>query len=115
MCSIHHAAPCAFTCIAGQTPSADMLPIYVRDNSYLRIRSGKEAEREFQKVLDHHAVDAVTALYPLSRLGLARCYALLGRRADSMRAYETFVSLWTDADRDLPVLVKARREYEELK
>jgi len=94
---------------------ADMLPIYVRGDSYLQVHSGKEAEREFQKILDHHGVDAVTTLYPLSQLGLARCYALEGRKADSRRAYEAFFSLWKDADRDLPILIKARREYQELK
>lgn len=91
-----------------------MLPIYVRGTSYLHIRSGKEASQEFQKILDHHAVDAMTPLYPLSKLGLARCYALLGRRADSQRAYEALFSLWKDADRDLPILVKARKEYKAL-
>ncbi len=94
---------------------ADLLPIYVRGNAYLQIGSGKEAEQEFQRILDHHGVDAVTTLYPLSQLGLARCYALLGRKADSRRAYEAFFSLWKDADQDLPILIKARREYQELK
>ncbi|HVT98636.1 MAG TPA: hypothetical protein VHE33_14130 [Acidobacteriaceae bacterium] len=94
---------------------ADMLPIYVRADSYLQARSAEEARREFQKVLDHHAVDVVTTLYPLSELGVARCYALLGRKADSRRAYEDFFALWKDADRALPVLVMARREYQELK
>ena len=94
---------------------ADLLPIYVRGISYLQVRSGKDAEREFQRVLDHHAVDAVTTLYPLSQLGLARCYALLGRKVESRRAYETLFSLWRDADRDLPILMKARREYQELR
>jgi eukaryotic-like serine/threonine-protein kinase len=93
---------------------ADLLPIYVRGASYLQIGSGKEAEQEFQRILDHHGVDAVTTLYPLSQLGLARCYALLGRKVDSRRAYEAFFSLWKDADRDLPILIKARREYQEL-
>jgi eukaryotic-like serine/threonine-protein kinase len=90
---------------------ADLVPIYVRGNSYLQVGSGKEAEREFQKVLDHHGADPLTTLHPLSQLGLARCYALLGRKADSRRAYEAFFSLWKDADRDLPILIKARREY----
>ena len=94
---------------------ADLLPIYVRGNSYLQIGSAKEAEREFQRILDHHGVDAATTLYPLSRLGLARCYALEGRKADSRRAYEAFFALWKDADRDLPILVKAQREYQKLK
>lgn len=93
---------------------AVLLPIYVRGDSYLQIRSEKEAEREFQKVLEHHAVDPVTTLYPLSQLGLARCYALLGRKVESRQAYEAFFSLWKDADRDLPILVSARAEYRKL-
>ena len=94
---------------------ADLLPIYVRGDSYLKIRAGKEAEQEFKKVLSHHGVDAMTTLYPLSQLGLARSYALQGREAESRRAYEAFFTLWKDADRDLPILMKARREYQELR
>jgi hypothetical protein len=52
---------------------------------------------------------------PLSQLGLARCYALLGRKSESRQAYEIFSSLLKDADRDLPILVKAQKEYQKLK
>jgi eukaryotic-like serine/threonine-protein kinase len=93
---------------------ADMLPIYVRGVSYLEVHSGIEAEREFQSILDHHSVDAVTILYPLAQLGLARSYAVLGRKAESGRAYQVFFTLWKDADHDLPILVQARREFQEL-
>jgi DNA-binding winged helix-turn-helix (wHTH) protein/tetratricopeptide (TPR) repeat protein len=93
---------------------ADMLPIYVRGVSYLRVHSAIEAEREFQNILDHHSVDAVTTLYPLAELGLARCYALSGRTVESRRAYQTFFTLWKDADHDLPILMQARREFQEL-
>jgi eukaryotic-like serine/threonine-protein kinase len=94
---------------------ADMLPIYVRGVSYLRVHSGIEAEREFQNILDHHSVDAVSTLYPLAELGLARSYAVLGRKAESRRAYQVFFTLWKDADPDLPILIKARREFQDLK
>jgi tetratricopeptide (TPR) repeat protein len=94
---------------------ADLLPIYVRGDSYLQIGSGKEAEREFQKILDHHGVDPTSTLYPLSQLGLARCYALAGKIDDSRRAFEAFFAIWKDAEGDVPILVKARREYQELK
>jgi eukaryotic-like serine/threonine-protein kinase len=90
---------------------ADLLPMYVRGESYLEIHATEEAEREFQKLLDHHFVDAVTTLYPLSQLALARVYTLEGRKADSRKAYEQFFSLWKDADKDLPILLKARREF----
>jgi eukaryotic-like serine/threonine-protein kinase len=93
---------------------ADLLPIYVRGNSYLQIRSGTEAEQQFQKILDHHSVDAVSTLYPLSQLGVARSYALQGRKGDSRRAYEAFFALWKDADRDLPIWVRAQKEFQGL-
>ena len=93
---------------------ANLLPIYVRGMSYLQVRSGSDAQREFQKLLDNHAVDATTELYPLSQLGLARSYAMQGRKDESRKAYETFFTLWKDADPDLPILAEARREFREL-
>ncbi len=93
---------------------ADLLPIYVRGVSYLRVHSATEAEREFQNILNHHSVDAVTTLYPLAELGLARCYALSGRTEESRRAYQIFFTLWKDADHDLPILAQARREFQAL-
>ena len=95
--------------------AADMLPIYVRAVCYLETRSPEEASREFQKVLDHHSVDAVTTLYPLSQLGLARAYAAMGRNADSRKAYQQVFTLWKDADKDLPILLTAQRELRTLK
>jgi tetratricopeptide (TPR) repeat protein len=93
---------------------ADMLPIYVRGVSYLKVHSPTEAAREFQNILDHHSVDAVTTLYPLAQLGLARSYAFSGKTAESRRAYQVFFTLWKDADHDLPILMQARREFQEL-
>lgn len=90
---------------------ANLLPIYVRAVSYLEVRSGADAQREFQKILDHHAVDAVTDLYPLSELGLARSYSMQGKSDDSRRAYQAFFTLWKDADLDVPILLQARREF----
>ena len=93
---------------------ADLLPTYVRGVSYLKVRSGSDAQREFQKILDHHAVDDVTDLYPLAELGWARSYALQGRKDESRQAYQTFFMLWKDADPDLPILLEARREFLDL-
>jgi ABC-2 type transport system permease protein len=43
---------------------------------------------EFQKIIDHRGVVAVSALYPLAHLGLARAAALVGDTAKSRKAYE---------------------------
>jgi tetratricopeptide (TPR) repeat protein len=93
---------------------ADMVPIYVRGTAYLEVHAPDAAAREFQKILDHHYVDAVTTLYPLSELGLGRAYAMQGRKAESRKAYEEFFKLWKDADKDLPILLQARREFQAL-
>lgn len=51
----------------------------------------------------------------LSRLGLARAYALRGDNPKARTAYQDFFALWKDADSDVPVLVTAKSEYARLK
>ncbi len=48
-------------------------------------------------------------------LGLARSYALAGDATKSGAAYQDFLTLWKDADPDIPVLVTAKSEYAKLK
>jgi len=90
------------------------LPIYLRGLASLRTGAGGDARAEFQKVLDHPGVDALSVLRPLSKLGLARATALAGDVAASRRAYQDFLALWKDADPDIPVLREARAEYAKL-
>ena len=52
---------------------------------------------------------------PLARLGLARAYAMQGDTAKARAAYQDFLTLWKDADADIPVLIAAKSEYEKLK
>ena len=56
----------------------------------------------------------MSPLYPLAHLGLARAAALTGDTAASRKAYQDFLTLWKDADPDLPVLKDAKREFERL-
>ena len=93
---------------------AYLLPIYVRGVAYLAVDAPAQAEVEFQKIITHHSVDATTTLYPLSVLGTARCYRLQGRKAESRQAYLQVFRLWKDADRDLPILRTARKEFDSL-
>ena len=93
---------------------ADMVPIYSRGLAYLTVGATAQAEAEFQKIISHHSIDAVTTLYPLSVLGLARCYAQQGRTAESKAAYLHLFDLWKDADKDLPILLTARAEFKTL-
>jgi serine/threonine protein kinase/tetratricopeptide (TPR) repeat protein len=95
-------------------PAWGFLPIYVRGLIYLRGKQGKEAAGEFQRILDHRSLGAVYPLYPLSYVGLARACAFTGDTAKARGAYQDFLSLWKDADPDIPILKQAKAEYAKL-
>jgi hypothetical protein len=94
--------------------NADFIPIYLRGQAYFLARSGTEASREFQKIIDHRGVDPESPLVALAHLGEARSYALTGDVPQSRRSYEEFFTLWKDADPELSVLKKARDECAKL-
>ncbi len=88
---------------------------YLRGSVYLDLKRGQEAGAEFQKIIDHRGVDPMSELRPLAHVGLARAAAISGDIAKSRTAYQNFFALLKDADADLPVLLQARKEYEQLK
>jgi len=98
----------------GEGATAHYAP-YLRGLVYLRLGDGKEAEEEFQKVLDHRGLAASLPQAALAVLGLARARALKGDLPASRMAYQDFLALWKDADSDLPVLQQARAEYARLR
>jgi eukaryotic-like serine/threonine-protein kinase len=51
----------------------------------------------------------------LAHLGLARAYASQGDAAKARATYNDFLTLWKDADADIPVLIAAKAEYAKLK
>ena len=100
---------------ANDPSSADgMQPAYLRGQAYLQLRQGKEAASEFHRVIDHPGI-VVNALFgPLARVGLARAYVLQGDTAKARAAYQDFLTLWKDADPDIPILREAKSEYAKL-
>ena len=52
--------------------------------------------------------------YALSYLGLGRAYAMAGNKPDAKKAYDVFFAEWKNADRDLPVIAEAKKEYAQL-
>ena len=88
---------------------------YLRGQAYLGQHSGKEAAAEYQRILDHRNAEVFSPVYPLAHLGLARAAALTGDTGKSRTEYQNFFAAWKDADADLPVLVQAKKEYEQLK
>jgi tetratricopeptide (TPR) repeat protein len=89
-------------------------PAFVRGQAYLAAGHGQEAAAEFQKVLDHRGVVLADPIGALAHLQLGRAYASSGDSARAKSAYEGFLTLWKDADPDLPILQQARAEYVKL-
>ena len=75
---------------------------------------GIPAVIEFQKVLDHPGVVQNNLIGALARLQLARAYMMSGDAAKAKAAYQDFLTLWKDADPDIPILKQAKAEYAKL-
>ena len=88
---------------------------YMRGNLYLKQRRGSEAAAEFKKIIDSPGVDPFSPAHVLAHLCLGRALAISGDTSGARKSYQDFFALWKDADPDLPVLVDAKKEYEQLK
>jgi hypothetical protein len=101
-----------------------LYPIYVRGEAYLSAGQGSPAAAEFQKILDHSGIVWNCWTGALAHLGVARANALQSRtsqgadadaaRVRALTAYKDFLTLWKDADSDIPILKQARAEYAKL-
>jgi eukaryotic-like serine/threonine-protein kinase len=101
-----------------------LYPAYVRGQAYLAAGQGSDAAAEFQKVLDHDGLVWNCWTGALAHLGIARAAGLQskasqGADADAARvraltAYNDFLTLWKDADPEIPILKQAKAEYAKL-
>ena len=91
-----------------------LYPIYVRGQAYLASHQGAQAAGEFQKILDHRGAVLSDPISALAHLQLGRAYALSGDKTRAKTAYQDFLTLWKDADPDIPVLKQAQAEYAKL-
>jgi serine/threonine protein kinase/tetratricopeptide (TPR) repeat protein len=97
---------------------------YVRGQAYLTAGQGSAAAAEFQKILDHSGIVWNCWTGALAHLGVARANALESRtsagadadaaRVRALAAYKDFLTLWKDADLDIPILKEAKAEYAKL-
>jgi eukaryotic-like serine/threonine-protein kinase len=92
----------------------DLLPVYLRGEAYLMLRDGKAAAAEFQKFFDHRGVVGNLPSGALAHLQLGRAYNLSGDETKAKAAYQDFLTLWKDADPDIPILQQAKQEYARL-
>jgi tetratricopeptide (TPR) repeat protein len=98
--------------------------VYIRGEAYLAAGQGKEAAAEFQKIIDHSGIVWNCWTGALAHLGVARANALQARsssgadadlaRSRALAAYKDFLTLWKDADPDVPILKEAKAEYAKL-
>jgi tetratricopeptide (TPR) repeat protein len=91
-----------------------LYPVYVRGEAYLAGRQGARAALEFQKILDHRGIVASDPIGALAHLQLGRAYILSGDKPKAKIAYHNFLTLWKDADQDIPILKQAKAEYAQL-
>jgi eukaryotic-like serine/threonine-protein kinase len=101
-----------------------LYPVYVRGEAYLAAGQGRAAAAEFQKILDHNGIVCNCWTGALAHLEVGRASAQQaktsqGADADAARvralaAYKEFLTLWKDADPDIPFLKEAKAEYTKL-
>jgi DNA-binding winged helix-turn-helix (wHTH) protein/Flp pilus assembly protein TadD len=98
------------------TKSFDFLyPAYIRGQAYLESGDGRSAAAEFQKLIDNPGMcwEFITA--PLARLQLGRAQRLIGDTESARKSYEEFLTIWKNADPDIPIYRQAKAEYAQLK
>jgi serine/threonine protein kinase/tetratricopeptide (TPR) repeat protein len=92
-----------------------LYPAYIRGLAYLQMGQGRLAAVEFQKLLDHPGRVEREITGALSHLQLARAQKMTGDQAAARKSYEDFLTLWKDADPDIPIYQQAKAEYARLR
>jgi len=82
--------------------------------AYLMLHDGNAAAAEFQKFVDHRELVMNFPWGALAHLQIARAYAMQGDTAKAKAAYQDFLTLWKDADPDIPIFIAAKAEYAKL-
>jgi eukaryotic-like serine/threonine-protein kinase len=122
--ALQTASPVEFGQISFTNTISCLYPIYVRGEAFLAAGQGNAAAAEFQKILDHSGIVWNCWTGALAHLGVARANALEAKTAQgvdadaarvrALAAYKDFLTLWKDADPDVPILKQAQAEYASL-
>jgi DNA-binding winged helix-turn-helix (wHTH) protein/tetratricopeptide (TPR) repeat protein len=91
-----------------------LYPIYMRGEAHLAAHQGQEAATEFQRILDHRGIVGSDPIGALAHLQLGRALALSGDTIKAKSAYQDFLTLWKDADPNIPILKQASAETAKL-
>jgi tetratricopeptide (TPR) repeat protein len=88
--------------------------VYVRGEAYLAAHQGAKAAAEFQNIIDHRVIVISDPIGALAHLQLGRAFVMSGDMTKAKTAYQEFLTLWKDADPDIPILKQAKTEYASL-
>jgi serine/threonine protein kinase/tetratricopeptide (TPR) repeat protein len=91
-----------------------LMPAYLRGLAYLQAGNGRQAAEAFQKVIDRPGIVETAMQGALSHLQLGRAQVMMGDKAAARKSYQDFLTLWKDADPDIPIFKQAKAEYAKL-
>jgi len=92
-----------------------LYPAYVRGQTYLAAKRPADAAVEFQKIISHRGLVMEDPIDAVARLQLARALVASGDTARARVAYQDFLTLWKQADMDIPLLKQAQAEAAKLR
>jgi len=97
-------------------PIWNLYAVYLRGLANLQLHRGREAAADFQEILDHCGIVLNEVIGALAYLQLGRAYVLQGDgdTTKARAAYQDFLTLWKDADPDIPIFQQAKAEYAKL-
>jgi serine/threonine protein kinase/Flp pilus assembly protein TadD len=123
--ALQAAAPMELGSVGFISQGSCLYHVYIRGEAFLAGGQGSSAAAEFQKILDHSGIVENCWTGALAHLGQARANALQSRtsqgadagaaRVRARAAYRDFLTLWKDADPDIPILKQAQAEYAKLR
>ena len=93
---------------------SDLSLPFEKGKALLAAGKPEEALVEFQKIRDWKGIDPIDLSRAVTLVWMGRSYVAAGDTEAARDLYLEFFELWVDADEDIPLLQKARSEYEAL-
>jgi len=90
-----------------------LYPVYLRGEAYLAQHQGDAAAGEFQKIVDHPGITVSDPIGVLAYLQLGRAHREEGGKMQALSAYQRLLTLWKQADPDIPLYEQAKAETRE--
>jgi tetratricopeptide (TPR) repeat protein len=87
-----------------------LYPAYVRGLTFMAARKPAEAVVEFRKIINRRGLVMEDPIDAVARLQLARALAASGDLPRARASYEDFLTLWKQADTNIPLLKQAQAE-----